>query len=276
MNWQVDWTAVCGNEFRVPEGVPLPDLTTELTRFLGDPDGEIREDRAVAVLRAWVRRGIYDDLLRGLGDGMADGLRVGIGESGTDSVFRRCSSAAVLAACIDRDAGRPLVAGGTVLTWGDKVATWTLTEQDLREHVAGKGQAGAVRRGADALAALARSPHLMGPELTVLLDVVGERLTGPATPAFVDGETDHLAAVVVDVLRREKLPVDLVEAWLRRVTTTDVPAHHHNVIAFARSLHLQLALGERPPQTRADLMLVLVDVLRGLSPQFLGSPAPVQ
>src|SRR5689334_9365359 len=106
------WESVQATGLAVPSDRPLDELTAELTRMLGDPDREIREGIAAPTLLAWIQRGVYDDLLVGLGDGMAAGLRVGLAEAGTDTVFRRSWSAVVLTACIERDNGRPLVPGG--------------------------------------------------------------------------------------------------------------------------------------------------------------------
>ena len=115
---------------------------------------------------------------------MAAGLGVGLGERDTDSVFRRSFSALILGECIGRDNDRPLVAGGKVLEWGDRVATWLLRERDLRGFVPGKGWAHAVAHGADALGTLARSPHVGTAELTVILDVIADRLLLPGRPAL--------------------------------------------------------------------------------------------
>ena len=54
-----------------------------------------------------------------------------------------------------------------------------MRERDLRGFVAGKGWAHAVAHGADALGALARSRQSGRLELTVLLDVVADRLLAP-------------------------------------------------------------------------------------------------
>jgi len=177
------WEQVRATGLLVPADRPLDDLTAELTRMLGDPDPAIRDGHAYPTLATWISRGVYDDLLIGLGDGMAAGLGVGLGETGTDTVFRRSFSALVLAECIARDNDRPLVPGGKVLEWGDRLATWLLRERDLRAFVPQHGWAHAIAHGADALAILAASPHLATPELTVLLDVVADRvLTATSTP----------------------------------------------------------------------------------------------
>src|SRR5689334_6020392 len=98
------WQHVVADGRRVPPDRPLDELTADLTRMLGDPDPEVRSGIAVPTLRAWVHQGVYDDLLRGLGDGMAAGLGVGIGSRGDDTVLRRSSAALVLGECIERDA----------------------------------------------------------------------------------------------------------------------------------------------------------------------------
>lgn len=268
---RIDWKQVHDDDFRVPEEPSLADLTEELTVMLGDPDPVRRDGTAYPTLATWVGRGVYDDLLPGLGDGMVAGLRAGLGEQDTDSVFRRSFSALVLAECISRDNGRPLVLGGKVLQWGDALATWLLREQDLRGFVPGKGWAHAVAHGADALAALAASPHLAQAELTVVLDVVADRLLLPVETPWAHGEADRLVGTTMAVLRRGQVPLTVLEPWVNRIAADAGPGvepRSANAQGFLRSLYLQLALGSRPPAVRADLMLVLVGTLRATNPQL--------
>lgn len=266
------WEGVQATGLDVPSDRPLDELTAELTRMLGDPDPELREGIAVPTLLTWIERGVYDDLLTGLGDGMAAGLQVGLGGAGTgltdDSVFRRGHSAVVLAACIERDNGRPLVPGGKVLEWGDRLATWLLRERDLRDV------GGAVSHAADALGVLARSPHLSRPELTVLLDVIADRVLAPTGTAFGLRESDRLAAATMAVLHREAIPLAVLEPWVARVAAGGgaLPEADDrspvNAEGFLRSLYLQLALGHRQPGVRADLLLVVIDALRRTNPDL--------
>ncbi|HTW14180.1 MAG TPA: DUF2785 domain-containing protein [Nocardioides sp.] len=277
------WKQVHAAGLAVPADRPLDDLTAELTRMLGDPDPELRDATAYPTLMTWVGRGVYDDLLPGLGDGMAAGLGVGIGEAEGDGVFRRSFSALVLGECIARDNQRPLVPGGKVLEWGDRLATWLLRERDLRGYVPGKGWAHAVAHGADALGALADSQHVQQPELTVLLDVVADRLVLPVDRLFTNGEPDRLAQAVMHVLRRDVVPLAVLEPWVARLVATartrssydDRDPHlvGGNAEAFLRALYLQLALGPQPPAVRSDLILVVVDALRATNPQYLAPRA---
>ncbi len=274
------WNQVHSAGLAVPEDRPLDDLTAELTRMLGSADPAERDGTAYPTLATWIDRGVYDDLLAGLGDGMAAGLRVGVGEQGTDSVFRRSFSALVLAECIARDNSRRLLPADRVLEWGDRIATWLLAERDLRGHVSGKGWAHAIAHGADAIATLAESPHIAGPELhTVLLDVIADRLLLPVDQLLMSGEPDRLAFATMRILRRNLVPLQVLEPWIARLGAAAGTRSAHdgqdpylpggNAEAFLRALYLQLSLAPKPPEVRADLLLVVVQALRSANPHYL-------
>ena len=276
----VDWQHVSAADFRVPADRRLSDLTAELTELLGTPESEPRE-LALAVLSTWIERGVYDDLLPGLGDGIATGLLTGIGERGTDTVFRRSFSALVVAEVIDRDTRRPRVTRAKVHEWGDRLATWFLNERDERGYVQNQGWAHAIAHGADALGTLARSPHCGPGELLVVLDVIGDRVARGPGPVWYSGEPDRLAMATLQVLRRGLVPDELVDAWLERIAVAarprrdgsdapDVYRQTGNAAAFLRSLYLQLALGPAAPPRRSDLVLMLVEHLRRVHPAYLG------
>lgn len=230
------WEELSRSDFPVPDEPSLSELTAELTEMLGHADHRVREDTALAALRTWLRRGVYDDLLPGLGDGMVAGLGSGAWE-------RRTSSAVVLGACIARDEATRRVPAEQVLTWGDRLVTWWLEESEES----------ATARGADAVAALAHHPACAGAELAVVLDVIGERAVGLERLDSVD----RLAEATMAVLRRGLVPTDVVEAWLERLT---------DVAAYLRALYLLLSLAPDPPPDRADLVLSVIDRLRAVHP----------
>lgn len=277
------WNQVVADGLTVPTDRPLGDLTAELTRMLGDPDPDRRDEIALPTLCTWIERGVYDDLLLGLGDGMSAGLRAGIETPGTDDVFRRSFSALVLGVCLDRANTHDLVPLATVLDWGDRLATWLLREQDLRGFVEGKGWAHAVAHGADALGSLGESPHLGASELTVLLDVVADRVLAEPLPhqsPLDHGELDRLAIATLRLLRRDLLPLNVLEPWVNRVASAasdamagpgdqDPYPRWNHAEGFLRALYVQLALTTRPPAVRADLVLVVVDALRRTNHAFL-------
>lgn len=271
------WDEVRATGLAVPSDRPLADLTAELTRMLGDPDPDRRDSIAYPTLATWIERGVYDDLLSGLGDGMASGLTVGLGERDTDTVYRRSFSVLLLGECLRRDNARSLLPGAKVLEWGDRIATWLLRERDLRGYIPNRGWAHAVAHGADALAELAASSHAGKAELTVVLDVVADRVLARTDTLFTAGEPDRLAAATMAVLRRNVVPLSILEPWVARIAGGASARAHNgdpyrltgNPEAFLRALHLQVALAPHPPDVRPDLLLVLVEALRRTNPYYL-------
>lgn len=285
------WHEVREEDFRVPRDRPLDDLTAELTRMLGSADADERDGVAYPTLATWIDRGIYDDLLAGLGDGMAVGLGVGVGEHDTDSVFRRSFSALVLAECVARDNVQLLLPGERILDWGDRLAAWYLREQDTRGFVRGKGWAHALAHGADAIGVLAQSPRFDGNELMVLLDVIADRLLTTGATLMTSGEPDRIAAATMQILRRNVLDLKVLEPWIARIAhganpfdaaslddrspvdkAVDPFLTVGNAQAFLRALHIQLTLSGNPPTCRPDLILVLVEALKQTNFPYLALP----
>jgi Protein of unknown function (DUF2785) len=263
------WEQVAAGGRRVPTERPLAELTTELTAMLGDTDSYVRDDIALSTLATWIAKGVYDDLLEGLGDGMAAGLVIGLGTTSSDTVFRRSSSARMLTECLKRDNAAQRMSPDTVLRWGDRVMSWLVRERDLRGYVPGKGWAHAVANGADGLAALAMSGAIGRLELTVLLDVIADRLTAPTDFRMVHGEDDRLASATMTILRRNMLPLEVLDPWVSRLVEAAAGSRHGerdavtgNLQSYLRALHLQLALAPAPPECRADLLLSLISGLK--------------
>lgn len=274
------WQQVRSARMVVPTDRPLPDLTAELTTLLGSTDPVERDEIAYPILATWIADGVYDDLLSGLGDGMAAGLTRGLGEVDTDSVFRRSFSALVLAECIDRDTTAALLPANRILEWGDRITGWLVRERDVRGFVPGKGWAHAVAHGADAIGVLAESPHLGLNELTVLLDVIADRVVAPTPVPLWSGEPDRLALAAMRVFRRRLVPLRIVEPWLARLTASATDRHPigedpflvtGNPEAFLRALYLQVALAPEPIDIRSDLLLSIVDALRTSNPHSLAA-----
>ena len=274
------WDQVQAADFEVPADRPLDDLTAELTTMLGSTRPEVRDGTAYPALATWIDRGVYDDLLTGLGDGMVAGLSVGLGESGTDSVFRRSFSALIVAECLERDNEQHLVPAAKILDWGDRIAVWFLTEKDTRGYVADKGWAHAIAHGADAIGALADSPHMSAAEHMALLDVLAERLVlQPADAPLASGEPDRMAHAAMRILRRGTLGTDVLEPWVHRIGAAGNPFRgpvDHDPFArtaapqaFLRALFVQLSLSPQPPEVRSDLLLVVIEALRLTNAPFL-------
>ena len=181
-------------------------------------------------------------------------------------MFRRSFSALVLAECIARDNEQLLLPARQAARVGRPVATWYLRERDLRGCVPGKGWAHAIAHGADAIGVLARSPHFGRHELTVLLDVLADRLLRRSTRRLRSGEPDRMAAATMPVLRRNLVPLESSSPGSpgsppapssprrRRPTRSCGTGNAAGLPARAAP---PAALAPHPPPVRPDLLLVL-------------------
>ncbi len=287
------WQAVMQTGMEVPVDRSLDESTVELVEMLGHPNPRWREDLAYPLLTTWITKGVYDDLLSGLGHGILPGLRYGLGHDGDMSVLRRSYSALMLAEIIGRDNNVHLMTQETVLDWGDHATAWYTREQDHRGWIPEHGWANAIAHGADLLAGLARSRHFGRLELTVLLDVIADRVLTPTAYIWRHGEDDRLAYAVMTLLHRNALDPSIVEPWLARLGDGIKPPRTRghleaewpspavrNTSSFLRALHLQLALGVQgradlradaelfaeQPAHRADLLLAVLDQIRAEQP----------
>lgn len=266
--------------------------------MLGDLDPRVRDDIACSILNTWTNEGVYDELLGGLGDGLLHGLRSGLGEDGTPTALRRSLSAMALAGVVRRDNAVQVLPATTILTWADRGVAWLLAERDLRGWVDGVGRVQSIAHGADLIGSLVASRYFGRDELTVLLDVIAERLLTPTEYRLVAGECDRLAYATMSLLHRNLITVDVLEAWLERLAAAWQPelqpgererAVRANCAAYARALHLQLLLGVtgtptqeiigKPgaaPTCRPDLLIALQRALRTSAPDVFRQQPPAR
>lgn len=259
-----------------PDADSLGALTAELTALLGSTDPHERDEIAFTVLATWLERGVYDDSLGALGDELAAGLGFGLGEAGTDSVFRRSFSGLVLACCVERANRNPheRVLGLDVRRWRDGITHWLRAEKDVRGFVPGKGWAHCIAHGADAIGCLAQTPAFDEADLARLLELVADRVLLPCGTVWTAGEVDRLAAATVIILGRDIVAMTTWDSWIARLVegaTKATPVAEDpfetvgNAEAFLRALHLQVLLAPEPPDRGGDLANELgPDMIRAL------------
>lgn len=284
------WLAVRDSGMVVPTERPLADSAAELVAMLGDPRPDIRDSLVVSILTSWLSSGAFDDSLAALGDGVLPGLRRGLGDDGEPSVYRRSYSALLLGRIIGRDNFQHNLDSATVLRWGDGAANWLATERDHRGWTFGHGWAHAIAHGADFLSALASSRHVATVELSVLLELIADRLCTYTSYAWRHNEPDRLALAVMTIFYRNLVDLPTIEDWLERIGSALAPPQDwstaewptpvaHNILAFLRSLQLQLAVGVNAraefngqlrfpdqPDHRSDIVLLVLDQLRAADP----------
>jgi hypothetical protein len=195
----------------------VAELAVELaTTLLRSEDPELRDGVATDVLEFWIRRDRTLDVagLRVLTDRLYEGLRVGIGRAGDDSVYGRSFSALILSMVASRDAKEPFLTDRELTTMVTTAAWYAGAEVDLRGHDARGGWAHAAAHTADWLRALGAHGALGPARSKTVLDAVTALTVRRHGMIFAYGEDGRLAQSVLAVLALRGVSDDLFAAWL--------------------------------------------------------------
>jgi hypothetical protein len=216
------WRTISKNRYAVPEGQQVFPLLRELSGYLGSRDPELRDDLAYSITAVWIKhqKQISVDELNSLLDEWRANLRIGVGESGTDSVLKRSFSALCLSELAVRDLKMPFLSEqryGTLMT--DALA-YLKDERDLRGFDPRLGWIHGTAHTADLLAALAGNPRLMPEDQSRLLDAISGRLSS-AHEIFMYGEQDRLARAAATIVLRKDFDAAGFAKWLAAMDAAD-------------------------------------------------------
>ena len=205
---------VISNHFAVPSGASAFALAQELTPWLASPDPTLRDDLAYTILDIWIRHGILTDaqLLMMLPE-FQHNLTSGIGEAGTDSVFRRSFSALTLASFAQRNLQRPFLSPIQYRALLAAALNYLRDERDNRGFDPVKGWVHSTAHTADLLAALAADPHFAPADQQMLFSAVEHRLRS-ATAVYTYGEQDRLGVALLSVITRDDFQLAGFQKWL--------------------------------------------------------------
>jgi hypothetical protein len=229
-----DWRGIAEAGFGVPAGAGLDSLAVELAEALADPDPDVRDGPAYAVLATWLERGVLDAQLAGLGETMATRF--------ADSrVQARSFAALVLAWVIER--------GGYDEWWVQAFEHWYPAETDVRGYEPGVGWLHAVAHGADLLSVLGRHPQVRPQRM---LAIAAARMLADTDLVWRDQEEDRLGYAIARTLGRPELTAEQSTDWLEpvdeRFATGEpgpVPAYASNTMRTLRVLYLLADRGVR-------------------------------
>lgn len=258
------WQQIIDDNYRLPQGHKVMNLTAELLSYLPSTDPLLRDTFAYGILARWIILYGYhgtDDLIQ-MADTILPWLNEGLGQNGNDTVFKRSYTALILSLIAYRDSRMAFLSEQWVYAFTEEAQRYLRTEQDHRAYVTGKGWANACAHTADWLKFLAYSRHLDNRDLQDLLNTLAEKVMMPTQTIYTFDEDDRLAKVALVALTRDDLTqFDLLNwleqfgEWKRRNTPQqDYDAAYHpiyqNIKLFLRSLYAQLHLSNR---TREDV-----------------------
>lgn len=238
--------------------------------------GELRE-RSYALLNGWLchhHQAYFSDAqLHKLAGTLQKSMQVGLGENGTDSVFRRCFASLIVGELCAIDAQRHF---WTPLDYQQYVAqflAYFAAEQDTRGKVSAyKGWAHALAHASDGLMHIAYHPATSTAHLEKILELLRQKLHH-IHDILVSNEDERFANAAIAVLKQARLEPCVVEDWLEQFSTvpawlnsaeddswflaynqgTAAIAIFNNTQNFLRSLYLQITIGKRPSELKVLL-----------------------
>lgn len=216
------WRQIAKNHYAIPAGQEAFPLVQELSGYLGSTDPELRDDLAYSMVAVWIGRQkkLSAEQLVTLTEEWQGNLRSGVGETGTDSVFKRSFSALCLSVLAQRDLKDPFLGESRYRALLNAALTYLGEERDLRGFDAKMGWIHATAHTADLLAALAESKFFTKQDQEQVLKAITQRLA-TADGIFSYGEQDRLANVAAAIASRDDFDGDAWRTWITEMDKED-------------------------------------------------------
>ena len=246
------WISLAKNDYKIPEGHTLAELTNILFGYLSNTDPELRDDIAYIVYANFLKREMYsnEDIRRHV-DELLSNLEKGVGEIDTDSVFLRTFSVLLLAEIIYNDNKKPLLDKEQAQTILKKGLWYLSAEEDPRGYIRIKGWAHALAHTADLMQELGKSRFVEQGDLERILQGIASKLVRSSNWVYIHGEDERLAKAVIAILHRGLVPIEYLRSWLNSMTKPEISWEgaymdeeqaraFHNVRNFLRSLMFEI------------------------------------
>jgi hypothetical protein len=198
------WQEIVRHDYAVPAGESPMALVRELSGYFGSPDPELRDAFAAILIEQWIdeKKLLTPAELRELLPIWTANLKLGLGESGTDSVLRRSYSALALSNLAAFDAGTPFLTRAEFAGLLNATLDYLDHEKDVRGYDPRKGWLHSAAHTADILTALGRSPYLKPADPARILNAIARKMDNPGG-VFTYGEDERLAQAVLVLVRRD-------------------------------------------------------------------------
>jgi Protein of unknown function (DUF2785) len=271
------WSAIAKNRYQVPPGESADALVVELSGLLGSPDPELRDDFAYSIAAAWIFRDrlVSENTRHELLKAWSANLRVGLGGTGSDTLFLRAFSALDLSLLAALDDQHPFLADDEYAGLLSAALDYLAGEKDLRAFDPRRGWMHATAHTADLLKFLGRSARLRPPDQGRILDAIAAKLRA-AGATFTHGENERLAAAVQSLVVRKDFDA---AAFARFLAAVVEPAEHlwdrgplvdplcfaatQNAKDLLRSLYVRLVLDKAAPEAPRAAVLKTLEKLGG-------------
>jgi hypothetical protein len=247
------WKQLAENEYQVPEGYDLLDLTEELLGYLGSPDPELRDEIAYRTFHQWMnKQKVYTpEILRSIRDILIDNLFVGLRQDDKDTVLLRSFSALVLSLIVYYDVQDAFLEQDEFDDMLDAVLRYFEAEYDLRGYDPKVGWVHALAHAADLLKFMVRNKKTEDENHEFILQSIANKLLASTDTVFVHDEDERLALAALEIIRRGEMEFEAIvailhqfEAWKKHNMSPEFDpklfATHQNIKHFLRSWYFQV------------------------------------
>jgi hypothetical protein len=271
------WNSIAKNDYQIPEGYTLENLTDILLSYLGNTDPELRDDIAYIVYANWLKKEMYPkETIKSHIDKLLSNLDKGIGEPESDTVFLRTFSILLLAEIVHNDNKKRLLDKNQIKTILEKGLWYLDNEKDPRGYIPVKGWAHALAHTADLILVLARNRSVDGGDLWNMLAAISGKIVHSTSCVYIHGEDERLASAVIEILHRDLISLNQLEIWTRSFKEPDGKdwkgayvdeersRAFQNTRNLLRSLYLALIAQQEDFPDRDELMRMFLNTLTEL------------
>lgn len=271
------WISIAKNDYKIPDGHSLEEITKALFGYLGSVDPELRDDIAYIVYANLLKREMYPKKeVRSHVNELLSNLERGIGETESDSVFLRTFSVLFLAEIVHNDNKKPLLDEDVIRSVLAKGLWYLDAEKDPRGYIPVKGWAHALAHTADLLLVLGRNRQTTKDDLEAILQAIASKLVRSTTWVYIHGEDERLAHAVMSIFGRKLVPADFLKDWLKSMTEPErswkgayvdkgQAMAFHNMRNFLRSIMVNVLSTDELAE-KAALQNMVMEAVRTLAP----------
>lgn len=210
------WKAIREHDFAVPEHESVGALVLEIADLAAETDPTLRDECGYEILAAWAyRRNLFaGEQLEALRRKLLPAMTFHIGESETDTVFRRSFSALYMSVLAAQDLRKPFLSSAAFKETLGTALRCYVDEKDLRGYVPKKGWAHATAHVADLLKFLARNRQLSADDQRRVVAGISQRCR-TATSVFSWGEDARIAAALLSIVDRKDFDQLAFKEWFK-------------------------------------------------------------
>ncbi|MFG6149481.1 DUF2785 domain-containing protein [Halobacillus sp. B23F22_1] len=264
--------AIKENNFEIPQGQNLSELTTIMLQRVGSPDPVLRDDLIHTILTKFIERDYYNadqlkNILRSVLNKNYLFYRIKMSAREENAVFKRSFSVLLIPPIMKKHQQTGLLGEAEVHRVWENLKRYMEQEKDHRGYIQGKGWAHSMAHAADALDSAAACNEITRQEVIDMLPTIRSQFL--IDKPYLFDEEERMVTAVLTMFKKIEPDerVEWLETLLYQRKSWDDPAEE---IIINNSKHFLRALYFRNldyPCDEGKLRQVLETILRELRKQ---------